>query len=373
MSVQIARDANGVPRWLRADGTPFPASAPFGAKSNTFIDPLLRTPYQQQWTANLQYELRRGLLLDVGYVGARGVDLLGKINRAVPLDPRVTPVNGFTDIYDRLGRLINPDFFVPAEFLGLSRNGGFQQLTNVGRSTFHSLQTKVRANLGRALVANVGYTLGRSMDTLSSDGGLVEHDPRRPENNFGPSDFDRTHRFTTSFIVAVPSFGGDGSLTRAITAGWNVSGIFTYQSGTPFSVIGNPTRNAFFAQVGRPRVSFAPGMTVDDAVNTGRVQDRLDNYFNVAAFQDSLDAWGNTGRNILRGPSQSQLDMTVGRSVQVSGTRLEVRWEVYNALNTAVFANPASTFAANGTGSAGRITSTIGGPRTMQLAARFTF
>jgi outer membrane receptor protein involved in Fe transport len=374
LNVRIARDANGAARWLRADGTPFPASAPFNAKSNTFIDPLLRTPYQQQWTANVQYEARRGLLFDVGYVGARGTGLLGKINRAVPLDPRITPVNGFTDIYDRLGRLINPDFFVPAEFLGLNHNAGFQQLTNIGRSTYHSLQTKVRVNLGRTLVANVGYTLSRSMDTLSSDGALVEHDPRRPETNFGPSDFDRTHRLTTAFTLEVPSFGRDGSFTRALTEGWNLSGSFTYQSGTPFSVIGNATRNAFFAQVGRPRVSFAPGMSVDDAVRTGRVQDRLDSYFNVDAFQDSLDAWGNTRRNILRGPSQVQLDLTIGRSLPVGADRrIEVRWEVYNALNTPVFANPASTFAANGPGTAGTITSTIGGPRTMQLAARLTF
>ncbi len=45
------------------------------------------------------------------------------------------------------------------------------------------------------------------MDTLSSDGGLVEHDPARPENNFGPSDYDRTHRLTTSFILEVPGAG----------------------------------------------------------------------------------------------------------------------------------------------------------------------
>ena len=77
----------------------------------------------------------------------------------MPLDPRVTPVNGFTDIYDALGRLINPDFFVPAEFLGLNRNGGFQQLTNVGRSTYHSLQAKVRARFGRALFAQRGLHL----------------------------------------------------------------------------------------------------------------------------------------------------------------------------------------------------------------------
>ena len=104
------------------------------------------------------------------------------------------------------------------------------------------------------------------------------------------------------------------------------------------------------------------------------MQDRLDNYFNVAAFADSLDQWGDTGRNILRGPSQVQLDLTLSRSLRLSSShRVELRWEVYNALNTPVFANPASTFAANGTGTAGRITSTIGGPRTMQLAARYLF
>ncbi len=60
--MQIVRDANGAPRWVKADGTPFPATSPFTAKSNTFIDPLLRTPYLQQWTTNVQYELRPGVL-----------------------------------------------------------------------------------------------------------------------------------------------------------------------------------------------------------------------------------------------------------------------------------------------------------------------
>lgn len=374
LGVRIARDANGAARWVRADGTPFPANEPFSAKSNVFLDPMLRTPYLQQWTANAQYELNPGLLVDVAYVGSRGTGLLGKLNLAVPVDPRVTPVNGFTDIYDKLGRLISPDFFVPTEFLGLNRNGGFQQLTNIGRSTYHSFQSKVRGKIGRALTTNIAYTWSRSKDTLSADGGLVEHDPTRPENNFGPSDYDRTHRLTTSFMLDVPALGRDSSWARALTQNWSLAGIFTYQSGTPFSVLGNATRNAYFAQVGRTRVSFAPGMTVDDAVKTGPVQDRLDAYFNVEAFQDSLDQWGDTGRNILRGPSQAQLDLTIARTLSLGAReRLEVRWEIYNALNTPVFANPASTFAANGYGTAGQVTSTIGGPRTMQLAARFSF
>jgi hypothetical protein len=107
------------------------------------------------------------------------------------------------------------------------------------------------------------------MDLLSSNGGLVEHDPTQPENNWGPSDFDRTHRLTTSFVIDVPGVGATGSLMRAATGGWNLSGIFTYQSGTPFSVLGNATRNAFFAQVSRVRVSFAPGMGIEDAAGSG--------------------------------------------------------------------------------------------------------
>ena len=99
------------------------------------------------------------------------------------------------------------------------------------------------------------------MDTLSADGGLVEHDPTRPENNFGPSDYDRTHRLTASFMVEIPGLGAQGSLLGAVTRHWSMAGLVTYQSGTPFSVIGAPTRNAWFAQVSRPRVSFAPGAT----------------------------------------------------------------------------------------------------------------
>jgi hypothetical protein len=53
---------------------------------------------------------------------------------------------------------------------------------------------------------------------------------------------------------------------RMLTSQWSVAGILTYQSGTPFSVLGNATRNAYFAQVSRVRVSFAPDMTARDAV-----------------------------------------------------------------------------------------------------------
>lgn len=374
LNVRIARNTAGTPRWIREDGTEFPAQSPFNAKNNVFIDPYIRSPYVQQWTFNSQIELSSGNILDLRYVGSRGIGMLAKLNLAQPLDPRVTPVNGFDNIYNSQGALINPDFFVQPQFLGLNRNGGFQVISNWAQSTYHSLQASARGRFARRLSYNLSYTFSKTVDNISGDGDLVEHNAFDLANNRGPSDFDRTHRLTASYVYELPSPLRAGGFGGYVANGWSLSGLVTAQSGTPFSALGNATRNAFFAQASRVRLDFAPGMTIDDARLSGDPQSRLDAYYNVAAFTDSLDRWGNTGRNILRGPSQVQWDFIASKMTNI-GERLrtEFRWEIYNAFNTPVFTNPGSTFAANGPGNAGRITSTIGGPRTMQAALRFLF
>lgn len=374
LDVRIVRNANGTPSWVRADGTAFPAQSPFSAKNNVFIDPFIRTPYTQQWSLNTQYEPTKDIVVDARYVGSHGVGLLGRINLAQPVDPRLTPVNGFTDIYDRAGRLINPDFFVAPEYLGLNRNGGFAQLGNWAQSNYHALQLQTRGRLRANATWNIAYTFSKSLDNMSSDASLAEHDARDLAGNRGLSDFDRAHRLTATYVVEVPTLWRGNSVGRQLTGGWTLSGLVTVQSGTPFSALGNATRNAVFAQPARVRLDFAPGRNIEDAQLSGRVQDRLNAYYDVTAFQDSLDRWGNSGRNILRGPRQSQFDFSLGKITKLSEqTRIEFRWEIYNAFNTPIFANPDSLFAANGYGNAGRITRTIGGPRTMQAALKLQF
>jgi len=372
-NVTIAKNAAGTPSWRRFDGSAFPATSPFSAKNNTFVDPFLTTPYVQQWTMNVQYEFDRGNLIDVRYVGSRGVGLLARLNLAQPQDPRVTPVNGFNSLTNSAGAAISPDFFVKPEFLGLNRAGGFRQRSNWGKSIYHGLQANLRRRMGKLVTGNFSYTFAKSIDTVSSDGAIVEHDAFNIAANRGPSDFDRTHRFTAAYVVDVPtpSFA-KSAFAKAAFAGWNLSGLATLQSGAPFSLIGNSTRNATFAQPSRVRLSMVPGKTAQDAVLSGSVQDRLIRYFDPSPFTDSLDQWGNTGRNILRGPNQIQYDFMFGKTFAVKERyRMEFRWEMYNAFNSPVFNNPASTFAANGPGTAGVISSTIGGPRTMQTALRF--
>jgi hypothetical protein len=373
-NVAIARDANGAPRWIRGDGREFPKTEPFSGKSNVFIHPKIRAPYMQQWSLNLQYELFKGIGLDARYVGSRGVGLVGRVNLAQPLDPRLTPVNGFTDIRTKTGALINPDFFVPEEFLGLNRASGFALVSNVGHSTYHALQADFKGRLMNRAIWNLAYTWSKAIDNLSSDTDLAEHDATRLSNNRGVSNFDRTHRLTASYVVDLPSLSHDQAFLKALTAGWRLSGIVTMQSGAPFSVLGNPATNAFFAQVSRVRVDVAPDRTIDSARKSGRIQDRLNQFFDPTAFQNSGDRWGNSGRNILRGPRQTQLDVALSKTTKLrESVNFEFRWEMFNAFNTPIFANPNSTFPATGIGTVGQITSTVGGPRTMQAALKLQF
>ena len=372
LQVKMAKDATGNPTWRRFDGTPFPATEPFAAKNFTFIDPFIKTPYVQQWTFNVQYEPFKGNLFDIRYVGTRGVGLMAKVNLAQPYDPRVTPVNGFTDIRTTTGALINPDFFVPSEYLGLGKQSGFRVRSNYGMSTYHGLQVNYRRRFQHGLLMNAAYTWSKSIDDISSDAGLVEHDSRNFANNRGLSDFDRSQRFTLAYVYELP--GPQGRMLKPVLGGWALNGMLTLQSGTPFSVLGSSVSNAYFAQVSRVRVDFVPGRSAESAVKSGSVQSRIDQYFDPTAFMNSDDRWGNTGRNILRGPVQRQWDFSLAKTVKFAETlALEARFEAFNAFNQTTFANPSSTLPAAGYGTIGSISSTVGGPRTLQTALRFRF
>ena len=374
LEVTIARDANGAPSWRRFDGTAFPPTEPFAAKNFTFIDPFINTPYVQQWTFNVQFEPFQGNVIDVRYVGTRGTGLMAKLNLAQAYDPRVTPTNGFTDIRTTTGALINPDFFVPSEYLGLGRSNGYRVRSNYGMSTYHGLQANYRRRFQRHLLVQAAYTWAKTLDNISSDGGTVEHDSRNTANNKGPADFDRTQRFTLAYIYEIPQAFKSSAAAKLLLGGWSLSGMSTLQSGSPFTVTGAPAANAYWAQVARVRPDFAPGRTIESIRLSGRVQDRLTQYFDTTAFANSEDRWGNAGRNILRGPSQRQVDFALSKTTRFRERYdIEARWEIFNALNQATFGNPSSALPAAGTGTMGTITTTIGGPRTMQVALRLKF
>jgi outer membrane receptor protein involved in Fe transport len=342
--------------------------------SGIFIDQNLRTPYIQQYNTNVQWEFADDYLLEVGYVGASGRKLLQVITRNQPVYNQAT--NSFTA---PLGT-----------FLSTQKNaaGGIQQVQSSSNSQYDSLQVSVTKRFSRGLQFLAAYTWGRSTDyysgTAVNELQAVAGDQFNWRTNYGPSDFDRTHRFVYSFVYDLPKTSSESRAARAILNNWEIAGILTLQTGLPFSIVDNPNNNII------QRANFANGFS-GNVYTTGDITDRLNGYFNTSAFVisrpivaggavgvvnnpafDPANPFGNTGRNAFRGPGQKNLDFSIVKFIPFSeSVRGEFRTEFFNLFNWTNFANPNSNIAVPAT--FGRITQTTTGPRVIQFAFKLNF
>jgi hypothetical protein len=339
--------------------------APLGILiSGVYVDPNLRTPYVQQYNANVQWEFAHDFLLEAGYVGSKGTKLLQLLTINQPIYNPTT--NTFAAPY--------------APFVSAQKNatGGLQQVQTSSNSHYDSLQLSVTKRFSRGLQFLSAYTFGKSIDYYS--GGTINElvstpgDQRDWKTNRGRSDFDRTHRFITSFVYDLPALVSNSSASRWLLNDWGLNGIVTFQTGLPFSVVQAPDNNTI------QRANLRPGSTVG-IEGSGRTQDRLAQYFNTAVFAPSTLAggffdrnapFGNTGRNILTGPGQKDVDFSIVKFIPFTeSVRGEFRTEFFNLFNWANFANPNSNISVPST--FGRITQTSAGPRVIQFAFKLNF
>jgi hypothetical protein len=180
--------------------------------------------------------------------------------------------------------------------------------------------------------------------------------------NRGLSDFDRAHRLVVNFSYSIPQWGFALNRTpwgKRLFDGRRVAGVGVMQTGTPISIL--DTSGAAFYGTSNSRASWAPGATVATAQHIGRTQDRLNEYFNKAAFVRAGNLWGDTGRNILRGPAQRNVDLSVNKRIPIND-RMFAEWrsEFFNVLNVTNFANPGGSITA---ATYGVIRNTTGNPR----------
>ena len=316
-----------------------------------------RTPYVFQYSLGTQYEFARNWLLDLSYVGASGrkqlrlLDLNQPVAAAAfspgPLSPGLSalPVQAF----------------------------GVHVIESSGNSNYNSLQATVTKRLSQGLQLIAAYTYSHTLDDYSGDASGTSDNSVVPGdevnlNNHASSDFDRRHRFSFSYVYDLPKFYHGGSKAASLLAnGWELAGVLTVQTGTPFSVLTNATA---FVQA---RADFAPGCTLTNAELSGSVDSRLNKYFNTSCFiaATGLGNYGKTGRNILRGPDQRNLDFSIVKFFPIrEGQRLEFRTEFFNISNTPSFANPVPIQAS---GNFGQIVRTSTGPRVIQFALKYEF
>jgi hypothetical protein len=310
---------------------------PTGVVSPTIMDHAYAVEYTQTWSGGVQYEWFPSTMIEVGYMGSW---TLGADNATVHNVPEPGP----GPIQARR----------PIPQLGAVRSIRFD-----GKSIYHGLTLKAEQRLRNNYSYSVSYTLSTSKDDASSP-GPTEAETNVPQNvrnifdetgEWAPSSFDHRHLFVAS---------GTYQLAR----GWRANAVFSAQSGSPFTVnLGVDRANIGAGSAQRPDQLHDPNLPGGE-----RTSER---WFDTSAF--ALPApftFGSAPRNSVIGPGFANLDLSVAKVWQVAGTRqLEVRWEVFNALNRANFDLPNRIF---GTPNFGRIFSAKS-PREMQFGGKLTF
>lgn len=328
--------------------------------------------YFQQSMLSIQRELPAHHLIDVSYVHNKGTHL----NFATDMNqvPAADLVNGG-----------DYSSFRPVPWFRSIMAHDF-----TGWSNYDALQLRILKQLTHGVYYQFNYSWSKLLDTGTSSGhdqGLdywqVANDPRA---NYGLSQLDATHNFNGSISYELPFGAGRmypmHGVVNQIVGGWRITGVVQAHSGAPFTPIVSENANG-----GDPAESgsvncFCGYSLYPNRIGSGKVSNpTLARWFDPTAFTDPTNggttpSFGDSGRNILRGPRQVNVDLSMGKSFRIrEGMNLEVRADSYNVFNHPQFNNPDNNILS---GTAGQITSSQGanafGPgRIFQMGARFSF
>jgi hypothetical protein len=267
--------------------------------------------------------------------------------------------------------------------LGLGASG-YQLLPNDANSNYNSLQVSLTRHFRDALYLQASYTYSKSIDETSSGNtafNTAVNDQTTLAASRGLSDFDRPHRFVVSWVYDLPFFAHSEGFVHRALGGWTLSGVVTYQSGLPFSVIDGAGGTALGSTTaGQALASWAPVMNMSNVYSGGSIESRLNGYVNLSAFApapevgpDHSTGYGDLSRNMFRGPFQQNWDMSLSKNFKITERQqLSFGTQWFNVWNHPVFGNP-SVLDVESASNFGQITNTVGTPRLIQFSARYQF
>ncbi len=393
------------------------------------VDPHLRTPYMENYNLNLQQQLSRHMVLQVGYVGSEGHKLLNFLDINQPSAAQIWAADcaGVVPLpavgQPCPGGYIQ-DFNVPRRLTGTSSYNYIYWQESAASSNYNALQSTFRIDNWHGLTSSFNYTWSHSIDTASDGEDYVPNaaqpsDSTQPQLNRGNSNFDVRNRFTWNFIYQFPNQKGR---FQRLTNGWGLNGILTVQSGMPFHMIleaddfdGSGTDFPKPDVIGPIKYNYSDPTHFLD-LSSFMVPCTPLPGFNGLAYGPNgcvpgTRHFGDEGRNSLVGPPFRQLDFSIYKNTNLTERlKLELRFEFYNLFNHPNFSNPlwpnfGSDPSAYGVTSPNNCTTGIncswylanghlngylpitttadvgpgypflggGGPRSIQLAAKFSF
>jgi hypothetical protein len=395
------------------------------ATGNIFaVNPNIRTPYMENYNLNIQQQLTSKMVLLVSYIGSEGHHLFNFYDINQPSQAAITasdlsflnsaaciaqgpPVGG--------PNCITPAYSVPNTFGNPYGAEYINQEQTAANSNYNSLQASLRVNDWHGITSITNFVWSHSLDDASDSEDFVPN-AAQPNNSFNPaaeygnSNFDIRRRFTWIFGYQLPNMGGGWSKLKN---GWGFDTTTTLQDGQPFNlnynfesdfsgsgegfdrpdVLGAPVYNSSnpmqFLQLG----NFAIPCTLSPyALANGITGSNTDCLAGTRHF-------GDEGRNALRGPSFKQFDFALYKDTKLTErVNMQLRAEFFNLFNHPNFSNPllpafiadaaqqgfttngsrevgASAYQIQATGDVGIGNPFLGGggPRGIQLAAKFSF
>jgi len=334
--------------------TPSRADQLFGSFDPTKVTPSaqhtisrdLHTPYMQNWNFGIEHQITQSMVIELNYQGSKGTHLSSFLSTNDP-----APGPGDPNL-----RRPHPEA------------GALSELKMIGTSRYNALTAKAEQRFWKGLTYVASYAFQKSIDLNSEFGGTSPQDSRNARASLGPSGFDQTHVFNTGYTWMIPA-GNLKGVTKYLVAGWQTTGLVTFESGRPFTInlpndIANVGARGNFQRpnlVGNP---FPPGWV--STYGPGGL------YFDPTAFASpALYTYGNLGRNAMRGPGFKNFDLGLFKNFFITERfRLQYRAEAFNAFNNVNFSNPGSTFS---TSTFGRSTSTQNAQRSIQMGLKLYF
>ncbi len=356
-------------------GTPTTGVLSFNAE-----DPNIRSAYLYQYSFGIQRRLARDLSLEVDYQGSTGHKLAFQVDQN---QPRVI----VRDATRRGNQAPNEVIFPYPSFASLTTG------KDIGNSNYNGVVVTGKYQGRHGIFLQGWYALGKSLDYNSSyftanfDRGAADTTNIRLEH--GPSSFDIRHRAVLSYVIELPIgpghrlLGWNNGLNRQVFGGWQISGITTLQTGTPFTVFNSAQDFSGFN-----RFNDRP-----DFIGTGPLpQDNRnpDASFSKSYFPNNPPTGrvGTSGRNQYYGPGLQNYNFTLAKSFPLPNerVRLQFRADFFNLFNHTNFSNPEGN---QSNANFGKITATVGsatatavgttaglvggGPRVIQLSLRVQF
>lgn len=317
-------------------------------------DPNRRTPYTIQYLLNVQRELMKNMVLEVGYLGsvARKLEQWHSFNAP---EPSATGSIQARAPWPEFGRVF--------------------QVAGFGKANYNALAAKLQRRFSEGLTYLVSYTWSKSIDTGSGirvppgDTQFLQDEFCQPCDR-AVSSFSTSHRFVTSLLWELPfgkgrRFLNHGGPANVIFGGWQLGSIVTLQTGFPINVVAGKDQSNTGHQA--DRVDATGQQTA-----LPRGQQDPERFFNINAYAlQPFGSYGNSGRNTLIGPGVISWDFSTIKEFPVGERRtVEFRFEAFNFPNHPNWGAPNATFVS---ASFGKVRSTRTDMRDLQFGLKFSF